>query len=136
MRDELVSGRLVEYLRRIGGRSSCRTSAADRSPDDRLDEWLARIPAARNRAPRSWTCIPASSCRPGEDGRWHRRLSLRITNVGLPAAALHGAGRAARHSGSELLPGQDGRPFQTIERTEMPVEIELPETDRAGRYGP
>ena len=28
----------------------------------------------------------------------------------------------------KLLAGQDGRPFQTIDQTEIPVELELPET--------
>ena len=51
VRDELVSGRLIDFLRRIGRPDLIPHSAADRSADDRLDEWLARLPATQSSAP-------------------------------------------------------------------------------------
>ena len=93
VRDELVSGRLVEYLRRIGRPELIPHSAQDRSPDDRLDEWLARIPAAQSSAP-ELDVHPETLLVQAKMGGGITRLSLRITNVGFRLLAQHGADRA------------------------------------------
>ena len=57
------------------------------------------------------------------------RLSLRITNVGF--RLLRSSVRVEPQVDSrwvKLLSGADGLPFQTIDQTEIPVEVELPET--------
>ncbi len=81
VRDELISGRLVEYLRRIGRPELIPHSAADRSPDDRLDEWLARIPATQSSGP-ELDVHPETLLVQAKMGGGTARLSLRITNVG------------------------------------------------------
>ena len=90
LRDELVSGRLVEYLRRIGRPQLIPHSAADRSPDDRLDEWLARIPAAQSqRAGAGRASRDALGA--GENGRWRHAVIAADHQRRLPAAAQLGS---------------------------------------------
>jgi hypothetical protein len=127
VRDELVSGRLVEYLRRIGRPELIPHVSADRSADDRLDDWLARVPATQASAP-ELDVHPQTLLVQAKMGGGVTRLSLRITNVGfrLLRSSVRVEPTAARWV--KLLYGGDGRPFQTIDQTEIPVEIELPET--------
>ena len=106
VRDELVSGRLAEYLRRIGRPELIPHSRPDRSPDDRLDEWLARLPATQSSAP-ELDVHPETLLVQAKMGGGVARLSLRVTNVGLPALAKHGPGRAGRGAlGQAALPGK------------------------------
>jgi FHA domain len=127
VRDELVSGRLVEYLRRIGRPELIPHSAPDRSADDRLDDWLARVPATQVSAP-ELDVHPQNLIVQAKVGGGVTRLSLRITNVGfrLLRSSVRVEPLGARWV--RLLSGGDGRPFQTIEQTDIPVELELPET--------
>ena len=127
VRDELVSGRLVEYLRRIGRPELIPHSAPDRSADDRLDDWLARVPAAQASAPELDVHPQALSVQ-AKMGGGVTRLSLRITNVGFRLLRSSVRIEPAGARWIKLLFGGDGRSFQTIDQTEIPVEIELPET--------
>ena len=127
VRDELVSGRLVDYLRRIGRPDLIPHSAPDRSPDDRLDEWLARLPATQSSAP-ELDVHPETLLVQAKMGGGVARLSLRITNVGFRLLRSTVRIEPADARWVKLLAGQDGRPFQTIDQTEIPVEVELPET--------
>ena len=81
VRDELISGRLVEYLRRIGRPELISHSARNQSPDDRLDEWLGRLPATQSSAP-ELDVHPETLVVQAKMGGGVARLSLRITNVG------------------------------------------------------
>ena len=56
------------------------------------------------------------------------RLSLRLLNVGFRNAHSTVRVEPAETSWVKLLAGQDGRMLETIDQTEIPVEIELPET--------
>jgi hypothetical protein len=133
VRDELVSGRLVEYLRRIGRQDLIPHSAPDRSADDRLDDWLARIPATQASAP-ELDVYPQALLVQAKTGGGTTRVSLRITNVGFRLLRSSVRVEPASARWVKLLFGGDGRPFQTIEQTDIPVELELPETiDRVQR---
>jgi hypothetical protein len=133
VRDELGSGRLTEYLRRIGRPDLIPHAAPDRSPDDRLDLWLARIPATQSSAP-ELDVHPGTLVVQAKMGGGATRLSLRITNVGYRLLRSTLRIEPAETQWVKLLTGQEGRPFQTIDQTEIPVEIELPETiDRVHR---
>jgi hypothetical protein len=127
VREELVSGRLVEYLRRTGRPELIPHSSPDRSADDRLDEWLARIPAAQASAP-ELDVHPEALLVQAKTGGGVTRLALRITNVGfrLLRSSMRVEPEGARWV--KLLSGADGLPFQTIDQTEIPLEVELPET--------
>ena len=127
VRDELVSGRLAEYLRRIGRPELIPPSAPGRSPDERLDEWLARIPANQSSAP-ELDVHPETLLVQAKMGGGVAKLSLRITNVGfrLLRSSLRIEPVDARWV--RLLAGGDGKAFATIDQTEIPVELELPQT--------
>jgi FHA domain len=127
VRDELVSGRLVEYLRRIGRPELIPHSAPDRSADDRLDDWLARVPAAQASAP-ELDVHPQALLVQAKMGGGITRLSLRITNVGFRLLRSSVRVEPVDSRWVKLLSGGDGRPVQTIDQTEIPVELELPET--------
>jgi hypothetical protein len=127
VRDELVSGRLVEYLRRIGRPDLIPHASADRSADERLDDWLARVPAAQTSAP-ELDVHPPTLLVQAKMGGGVTRLSLRITNVGFRLLRSSVRVEPSEAQWVKLLAGGDGRTFQTIDQTEIPVEIELPET--------
>jgi FHA domain len=127
VREELTSGRLIEYLRRIGRPDLIPHAAPDRSPDDRLDEWLARLPVNQSSAP-ELDVHPETLLVQAKTGGGVARLSLRITNVGFRLLRSTLRIEPADARWVRLLAGQDGRAFQTIDQTEIPVEIELPET--------
>ena len=82
LRDELTSGRLADYLRRIHRPDLVPLAGTSRSPDDQLDDWLARRAGdriERSRAGRS--SRDAASCG-RRRGVGSRTQTLRITNVG------------------------------------------------------
>ena len=127
VRDELISGRLAEYLRRIQRLDLIPHAAPDRSPDDRLDEWLARLPATQSAAP-ELDVHPETLLVQAKMGGGITRLSLRITNVGFRLLRTTVRIEPSDAKWVKLLAGQDGRSFQTIDQTEIPVELALPET--------
>jgi len=51
VRDELTSGRLAEYLKRIQRTDLLPRPDAGMTADEQLDAWLARLPATRSSAP-------------------------------------------------------------------------------------
>ncbi len=120
LRDEMTSGRLEAYLRRIG-----RPDLLPRSQigivDERLDDWLGRLPASRSSAP-ELDVHPQGLEVPLAVGI--TRHVLRITNVG---------DRLLRTSARVEPPGigwirVDGRPILTTERSELAMEIDRPES--------
>jgi hypothetical protein len=131
VRDELISGRLVEYLRRIGRPELISHSAANQSPDDRLDEWLGRIPAVQSSAP-ELDVHPETLLVQAKMGGGVARLSLRITNVGFRLLRSSLRIEPADARWVRLLAGGDGKAFQTIDQTEIPVELVLPEAIDGG----
>ena len=120
------SGRLAEYLRRIQRTELVPHAAPDRSPDDRLDEWLARLPATVSSAP-ELDVHPESLLVNAAAGGGVVRQSLRVTNVGYRLLQCTARVEPPGTSWVRLRPEHDGRPFQTIEQTELPIEVELPE---------
>jgi hypothetical protein len=127
VRDELISGRLFEYLRRIGRPELISHSAPNQSPDDRLDEWLGRIPAAQSSAP-ELDVHPETLVVQAKMGGGVARLSLRITNVGFRLLRSSLRIEPADARWVRLIAGGEGKSFQTIDQTEIPVELALPET--------
>jgi len=126
LRDELTSGRLAEYLRRIQRTELVPHAAPDRSPDDRLDEWLARLPVTASSAP-ELDVHPETLLVQAPAGGGVVRQSLRVTNVGYRLLKCTARVEPAGTSWVRLRPEHDGRSFQTIEQTELPIEIDVPE---------
>ncbi|MFI5456362.1 MAG: FHA domain-containing protein [Isosphaerales bacterium] len=127
LRDELTSGRLADYLRHIQRAELVPHAASDRSADDRLDEWLARLPVTKSSAP-ELDVHPESLLVKAATGGGVTRQSLRVTNVGYRLLKCTARVEPPGTPWVHLRPEHDGRPFQTIEQTELPIELELPET--------
>jgi hypothetical protein len=127
LRDELVSGRLAEYLRRAGRIDLVPKAGVSRSADDQLDDWLARVPATGSSAP-ELDVHPESVLLRVATGGGITRQTLRITNVGYRLLRSTARIEPAGTSWLQLKPEHDGRSFSTIDQTELPFMLELPET--------
>jgi hypothetical protein len=133
VREELMSGRLAEYLRKIQRPELVPHITPDRSADDQLDEWLARVPASEKSAP-ELEVHPASLLIQAKTGGVIAGQSVRVTNVGYRLLRWTARVEPPGARWIRLRPEHDSRPVQTIEHTELPVELELPETiDRPHR---
>ena len=127
LRDELTSGRLTEYLRRIHRPDLVPRATPGRSADDQLDDWLARLPSAGSSEPELDVHPEALLVRAATGGGITRQ-TLRITNVGYRLLRSTARVEPAGSRWLRLRPEHDGRPFATIDQTDVPVEVELPET--------
>jgi uncharacterized membrane protein len=127
LRDELTSGRLAEYLARIQRSDLVPRTAAGRSPDEQLDEWLARLPATQSSAP-DLDVHPETLLVKAVAGGGITRQTIRVTNVGYRLLKCTAQVDPPGTRWLRLTPEQDGRPFQTIDQTDLTVELELPET--------
>lgn len=123
VRDELVSGRLGEHLRRTGRTDLLPRKAPGWSADDVVDDWLARLPANTPSAPELDVHPEALVIQAAGGGGTIRRLLL-ISNVGY---------RLLR-STVRVEPSSEGRirligaeTFATIDETGVDLEIDLPE---------
>ena len=96
LRDELTSGRLSDYLRRIHRPDLVPRATAGRSADDQLDDWLARLPSARSSEP-ELDVHPESVILRGD---WRRGYAAGATDHqrGLPTFAFDGTDRAGRYA--------------------------------------
>lgn len=134
VRDELTSGRLAEHLTRIGRTDLLPRPDPARSDDERLDAWLARLPSPRSSAPELDVHPETLVIRAGSAGGTVRR-SLRITNVGYrllqSRARVEPAGSKSVRISEEL----SGRSFLTIDHTDLPLEIDLPDAGASASLG-
>ncbi len=133
MRDELTSGRIGAHLRRAG-----RTDLVPRldpalSADEQLDAWLAQLPASRSSAPELEVHPPLLIVK-GPGGGVIRK-SLRVTNVGY--RLLRSTARIEPPASTNLRIGAElaSRSFATIDSTDLPVEITLPERGETAALG-
>ena len=127
LRDELTSGRLAEYLRQIHRPDLVPLAGSSRSPDDQLDDWLARVPATGSSAP-ELDVHPESLLVRAATGGGITTQTLRITNVGYRLMRCTARVEPPGTRWVRLRPEHDGRPFSTIDQTDLPVELELPES--------
>jgi hypothetical protein len=134
LREELTSGRLSDYLRRIGRANLAPRLEAGATADDQLDAWLGRLPTTRSSAPEldvhPQTLIVRSAL-----GGGILKQTLRVTNVGYrllrATARVESAGSVTVRLASEFA----GRSFITIDETELPVQIDLPERATSASLG-
>jgi hypothetical protein len=126
LRDELISGRLADYLRRAGRTDLVPKAGVARSADDQLDDWLARVPSTGSSAP-ELDVHPESVLVRTATGGGTTRQTLLITNVGYRLLRSTARIEPAGTRWVRLSPDHDGQSFATIDQTELPIELELPE---------
>ena len=131
LRDDLVSGRLAEYLRRVQRNDLLPHGASVGPADEQLDEWLGRLPVTRSSAP-ELDVHPDKVEVPASGGT--TRHVLRITNVGYRLLRSTARVEPAAAGWIRIARPHDGRTFPTIEETELTVEVEAPE--RAADHRP
>ncbi|HZW34151.1 MAG TPA: FHA domain-containing protein [Isosphaeraceae bacterium] len=126
LRDELSSGRLAEYLRKIQRIDLVPRLEPSQSPDEQLDQWLARLPASRSSAPELDVHPEVVTVR-AVTGGGITRQALRVSNTGYRLLRCIARVEPAGTRWLRLRPEHDGRPFFTIEETDLSIELEIPE---------
>lgn len=129
LRDDLESGRLTEYLRNNRSIDLLPRPDAAASPDERLDQWLGRLPVTRSIAPELDVHPAVLEVR--SSGGTTRHI-LKVGNVGYRLLRATARVEPAGASWVRLPPSLDGRPFLTVEQTEVSVEVTVPD----GASGP
>jgi hypothetical protein len=127
LREELASGRIADYLARIGRADLKPRTLAGGSPDEQLDDWLARVPATQSSAP-ELDVHPETLLVKAATGGGIVRQTIRVTNVGYRLLKCTAKVEPSATPWLRLSDQQDGRPFPTIDQTDLAVELELPET--------
>jgi hypothetical protein len=127
LREELISGRIADYLTRIGRADLKPRTLAGGSPDEQLDDWLARVPATQSSAP-ELDVHPETLVVKAATGGGMIRQTIRVTNVGYRLLKCTAKVDPPATPWLRLSAEQDGRPFPTIDQTDLAVELELPET--------
>ncbi len=134
VRDELTSSRLAEHLRRIGRTDLVPRPEPTQTVDEQLDAWLARLPASRSSDPELDVHPQTLVIRAATAGGLIRK-SLRITNVGYRLLRSTARVEPAASTTIRVAAEFSARPFLTIDHTDIPVEIELPENARPTTLG-
>jgi hypothetical protein len=134
VRDELTSGRIAEHLRRVGRIDLVPRAEPTLSADEQLDAWLARLPASQSSEPELDVHPQVLVLRAAMAGGLVRK-SLRITNVGYRLLRSTARVEPAATTSIRVAAEFATRPFLTIDHTDIPVEIELPESARSATLG-
>ena len=134
VRDELTSSRLAEHLRRIGHTDLVPRPEPTQTADEQLDAWLARLPASRSSDPELDVHPRTLVIRAATAGDLIRK-SLRITNVDYRLLRSTARVEPAASTTIRVAAEFSARPFLTIDHTDIPVEIELPENARPTTLG-
>lgn len=131
LREELTAGRLASFLAAIGRNDLAPAAAPGSSPDERLDAWLGRLPTSRPARP-ELDLHPSRLAVRGAGGGTTRR-SVRIGNVG--HRLLHSTIRVepAGATWLRVAPPYAGSTIVTVEGTDVPIEVDVPESDDARR---
>jgi hypothetical protein len=126
VRDELASGRLAEHLRKIQRADLLPRPDSSHNADERLDAWLERLPSSRSSAPELEVYPETLVVRAATAGGTVRQ-TLRITNVGY--RLLRSRARIESKEKTRIrIPAEfQDHSFLTVDQTDLPVEIDLPE---------
>lgn len=134
LRDELVSGRLAGFLASLGHADLAPSPTAAGTPDERLDAWLAALPTTRPSQP-ELDVHPATIAVRAASGGGTTRQVLRITNTGYRLLRTTVRVDPSAASWIRVAPEFAGRPFVTVESTEVPLEVHIPEVVGAAMTG-
>ncbi|AGA26185.1 FHA domain-containing protein [Singulisphaera acidiphila] len=133
LRDELTSGRLAAFFATNRLAELAPEANAPGTADERLDAWLAQLPTTRSSLPELDVHPETLTVRAVAGGGVTRQV-LAITNTGyrLLRSTLRVEPGAAW---IKLTPTFAGKPVITVDRTEVPLEIEIPENLAAPKTG-
>jgi hypothetical protein len=133
LREELVSGRLAAFLAATGRAALAPDPKAPGSPDERLDAWLAALPTTRTPQP-ELEVHPDRLAIPFMPGGGTTRRTLAVTNTGyrllITKVRIEPGDTPWLRLGGGVVAGQA---FPTVDRTDLTLEVVLPETLDAPR---
>jgi hypothetical protein len=125
LREELVSGKLTGFLVSIGRTDLVPSPQTAGSPDERLDAWLGRLPTTKPARPELDVHPIRLVIRAAPGGGTIRR-SIQVANVGL--RLLKASARIEPGvNWLKLEPPFDGKPFVTVEGTDVWLEVAIPD---------
>lgn len=127
LRDELTSGRLAAYLGSIGRADMAPAAHAPGSPDERLDAWIAGLPTVRPSKP-ELEVHPRSIALKASPGGGITRRSLRVSNVGYRLLRSQARVEPSGTAWMSIPPEYSGRSFLTVEGSDVPIEVRVPES--------
>jgi hypothetical protein len=125
LREELTSGRLAAYLRSIG-RDDIRPSPPPRGDDERLDDWLGRLPTTRPAKPDLEVHPEVVRVR-ALPGGGTTRARFVITNTGYRLLRSTVRVEPASAAWVRLPPEYSREPFNTAETKDVSFEVVIPE---------
>ena len=134
VRDELVSGRLGDHLKRIGRADLLPRPDPTQGDDERLDAWLARLPATRSSAP-ELDVHPETLVVRARSAGGTVKQTLRITNVGYRLLQSRARVEPAGSKRIRIPEEFSAKDFLTIDQTDLPVEIDLPDAGASASLG-
>jgi hypothetical protein len=127
LREELVSGRLAAYLTTIGRTDLLPAPQAPGTPDERLDAWLARVPTTRPAQPELEVHPDKLTVR-AVPGGGTTRQTVQVSNTGYRLLRSTARVEPAGTAWIKVAPELTRAPFVTVERTDVPIEVTMPET--------
>lgn len=126
LRDELTSGRLSAYLASIS-RPDLRPADPPKTADERLDQWISRLPTTRQAVP-ELEVHPSLLKMKALPGGGATRSRVLITNTGYRLLRSTLSIEPATTTWVKVAPEYAGKSFNTAESTEIPLHIEIPES--------
>jgi hypothetical protein len=126
LRDELVSGRLAAFLLSSGQGALVPDPQAPGSADERLDAWLGRLPVSRPAKP-ELDVHPKTLVIRAKGGGGITSARVQITNTGYRLLRSTVRTEPQGTPWLKLCKEVDGRSIVTVEATDVPLEIRIPE---------
>ena len=126
LREELVSGRLAGFLVSIGRGDLAPSPRAPGSADERLDAWLGSLPTTVESRPELDVHPSRLVIRVTPGGGTVRR-SVQVANVGHRLLRSTARIEPPGVPWLTLPPDFAGKPFVTLEGTDLPVDVAIPE---------
>jgi pSer/pThr/pTyr-binding forkhead associated (FHA) protein len=127
LREELTTGRLAAYLTTIGRTDLIPSPQAPGTPDERLDAWLTRLPTTRPGQP-ELDVHPETLIVRSLPGGGVARQTIQVANTGYRLLRSTVRVEPAGTSWIKIAPELARASFVTVERTDLPIEVMMPET--------
>ena len=127
LRDELTSGRLAAFLGSIGRADLAPSPALPGTPDDRLDAWLGGLPTSKAARP-ELDVHPARLVVRATPGGGVIRKSVHVANVGYRLLRSTARVEPPGLAWLAIPPEFAGKPFATVDGTDLPLDLTIPET--------
>jgi hypothetical protein len=125
LRDELTSGRLAQFLASIHRPDLTPRSRAAGSADEQLDAWLAMLPTTRPSRPELDVHperLPVRAIAGGVT-----RKTIQITNTGYRLLRSTVRIEPPEANWIQVASEWTRQPFVTVERTDLPIDVHIPE---------